>query len=167
MWGETGESSAAGLVYLVRFFRERIHLWLAKQSEIWVELLVMYSREEDTCTPYVEEWWRQRPWNGINFCSRTGWPDELVKKSPKVKQSPFLSKLKHNFNRGKKLPKKFGLLFGTFKQMAIIGKHSLNRRKFAKSGHPVQGPCVFTFCPNALCPNHLHRQIYTIQDFRT
>jgi hypothetical protein len=32
----------------------------------------------------------------------SGWLDEFVKNSPKIWPNPFLSKLMHNLNRGKK-----------------------------------------------------------------
>jgi hypothetical protein len=40
---------------------------------------------------------------------KAGWPDEFLEKiAPKYGPTHFLSKLIHNFFRGKKLPKLFG-----------------------------------------------------------
>jgi hypothetical protein len=44
-------------------------------------------------------------WHLIQGWLRAGWPDEFVKILPKMQPNPFLSKLTHNFYRGKRSPR--------------------------------------------------------------
>jgi hypothetical protein len=58
----------------------------------------------------------------------------LLKNRPKCSPAHFLSKLIHNFYRGKLYPKNVGFFFTFLK--TVQSKQSPNRRKIAQSGHP-------------------------------